>query len=1020
MKVLPLLLGLALYPSGAFPSPVDVNHVSPKQTDTGSFLNPSSLFKPTFRYWLLDASVDPKILANDIKQSAAIGSGGIELVGFYEYGGELGMMPAGANWSTYGFGTPAYRHLFKTALQTHLQKGTLMDFIIGPNQGQGVPADATNTGLQWDMIPYTAEVPQNGSFEGILPGWADGTLVSLVTALVSSTRNVSTQVAGTAGASNITYQEYTLKADSLKRHLQGFDENTGHFKISLPRSPTGTHYRIFAFYERLSGYRNLHFESARHENIFDDGSYAVDHFDSAGAQVVIDFWEKHMLVDGIPELLNKAGRYAWEDSLELPSNVTWSRTLASRFEKLFGYQLELYMPLITFKQNNLAVQGDSPGSFHCLLDTPDQGQGFVNDYRAALVDGYKEYLDTLGRWVRQTLRLQLSVQPAYGMPMDMQAVIPYVNVPECESLSFLDSIDSYRQFTGPAHLSGKRIISNEVGAVRGSAFSLHIPDLLFSVNRALVGGINRVVIHGQTYSGSYFGTTWPGYTPFRYLFSDPWSAKLPSWEHALQSVLGYIGRAQYSQQQGVAKTDVAIYNKQSSTAFAVVYDHDDLLKKGWSYSYLSAGSLFHYQAKVHDGVLAPDGPGWKALVVPSSQNITCAALKTLTRFALKGLPVLLAGGLPDEYATGSKSHHANFTSQLQGLIETKNVHQVEAGQVANKLSSLNLHPNIRADVNGTLYTTWREDKYLSYAMLFADLDPLCGSITVQSSAKPYFLDPWTGETFPVAVYQRDKSLTTIPISLSGSQTLFLVFDDASEQRGSISPVHINTTSANLVTAKLDEDNDDVFVVSFKQSKDVSEVVLSNGTDYSVDTTNIPEPFQLANWNLTVEHWEAPDNFSDSVGTFKYNTSHRLDTPTSWTNIPALVNTSGIGFYSTSFEWPPLTGLNCTLGAYLHIPNVKDAIIVSINEVSLRPLDPAHASVDITEYLVIGRNLVQVLVPTTMWNYVQSVIGNLSTAGSLPLPVTLQKYTGAPVSGRVATGLLDPVTIIPIASVKLRL
>ena len=152
MRALALLSGLSFYPSRAFPSPVDVSHVSPRQIDTGSFLNPSSLFKPTFRYWLPDASVDAKILANDIKQSAAIGSGGVDLVGFYEYGGELGVMPTGANWSTYGFGTPAYRHLFKTALQTHLQEGNLMDFILGPNQGQGVPADATNPGLQWDMV----------------------------------------------------------------------------------------------------------------------------------------------------------------------------------------------------------------------------------------------------------------------------------------------------------------------------------------------------------------------------------------------------------------------------------------------------------------------------------------------------------------------------------------------------------------------------------------------------------------------------------------------------------------------------------------------------------------------------------------------------------------------------------------------------------------------------------------------------------------------------------------------------
>jgi hypothetical protein len=27
-----------------------------------------------------------------------------------------------------------------------------MDFALGPNQGQGVPAEPDNEGLQWDMV----------------------------------------------------------------------------------------------------------------------------------------------------------------------------------------------------------------------------------------------------------------------------------------------------------------------------------------------------------------------------------------------------------------------------------------------------------------------------------------------------------------------------------------------------------------------------------------------------------------------------------------------------------------------------------------------------------------------------------------------------------------------------------------------------------------------------------------------------------------------------------------------------
>jgi hypothetical protein len=52
----------------------------------------------------------------------------------------------------------------------------------------------------------------------------------------------------------------------------------------------------------------------------------------------------------------------------------------------------------------------------------------------------------------------------------MAESIPVVDVPECESLSFKDSIDAYRQFPGAAHLAGTSIISNELGAKMTGAY----------------------------------------------------------------------------------------------------------------------------------------------------------------------------------------------------------------------------------------------------------------------------------------------------------------------------------------------------------------------------------------------------------------------------------------------------------------------------------------------------------------------------------------------------------------------
>lgn len=116
------------------------------------FLSPPSQQRPRFRYWLPDASVDAQTVVADIQYAGAIGAGGVEFLPFYNYGGELGGPPTGVNWSTYGFGTPAHLDLFTSALEAHKEAGLAMDFSLGPNQGQGIPAHPDDEGLQWDLV----------------------------------------------------------------------------------------------------------------------------------------------------------------------------------------------------------------------------------------------------------------------------------------------------------------------------------------------------------------------------------------------------------------------------------------------------------------------------------------------------------------------------------------------------------------------------------------------------------------------------------------------------------------------------------------------------------------------------------------------------------------------------------------------------------------------------------------------------------------------------------------------------
>lgn len=81
--------------------------------DYGTFQSPASIVRPRFRYWVNDASMNLSVVAEDIKAIGRMGAGGIELLGYYLYGGSQNYggqlaAPLQTDWTVYGFGTPAW------------------------------------------------------------------------------------------------------------------------------------------------------------------------------------------------------------------------------------------------------------------------------------------------------------------------------------------------------------------------------------------------------------------------------------------------------------------------------------------------------------------------------------------------------------------------------------------------------------------------------------------------------------------------------------------------------------------------------------------------------------------------------------------------------------------------------------------------------------------------------------------------------------------------------------------------
>lgn len=144
--------------------------------------------------------------------------------------------------------------------------------------------------------------------------------------------------------------------------------------------------------------------------------------------------------------------------------------------------------------------------------------------------------------------------------MDMLANVPLVNAPECETLGFFHIIDVYRQYSGPANLAGKRVISSECGANYAEIYQQSVPELLWDVKRSVAGGVNQFVLHGYPVSGDYGETTWPGFTTFTYMFSEMHGSRQPGFEF-YNEWLDWMARTQFVAQTGVPKLDVAFWLK---------------------------------------------------------------------------------------------------------------------------------------------------------------------------------------------------------------------------------------------------------------------------------------------------------------------------------------------------------------------------------------------------------------------------------------------------------------------------
>ncbi|KAL1856677.1 hypothetical protein Plec18167_009116 [Paecilomyces lecythidis] len=930
---------------------------------------------------LPDAGVSDDILRADIGNISSIGAGGFELLPFYLYG-LVGEEYGPADWAEFGYGTPAFKKVFTTAAQAAKTHGLVMDFAIGPNQGQGVPAIPETPGLALELLMGNATISPGQIFSGPVPHpsqplqellnglgfqhpleqWGAANLSAVVALKVIAEKPPT----GNGGVDGL-YPHIHLDPQSAVDLTANITANGSlSFVPPEPKYP----WRVFSFWEKYTNQRSC--TGVRNAaNIIANGSWTVDHFSVTGAKVTTNFFDNHINDDSeVAELLSQVGNYAWEDSMEIMATLYWTPGFLERFETARGYSLLKYLPTLFQPQN---IWGRVASSYSEIFVS--QNSTAVNlDYRTTLNEGYQDYLSHIENWSEQIGIRGFSAQPAYNLPLDMLADVPLLTAPELESLGFDNTIDLYRQFTGAAHLSDRNIISSEAGAVNIAAYSLRVPEFLGIMTRSYAGGVNQIVAHGFPYSGPYTNTTWPGYTTFFYQYTEMWNQIQPAWRH-FRDIFDFMGRTQWVLQQGSPLVDLALYMYKVPWETTISYSSDNLRNVGYSYEYLSSDDLQFPQATVQDSVLAADGPAYKALVFENQTVISVGGARSLVKLVNSGLPVFFVGNPPNQSNSATPGTQQQIDSMMQTVLASENSHRVSTvADLPAALASLNITPRVSITCgNHEVFSVWRHDasEKVDYVYLFNQGSAVTScplTFAVSSEFVPLIYDAWVGTQLKVLNYERSQAGITIPISLASNQTTIVAFKSEQSTTASSCPLNIRDGLKPILKEK--------------RPGSITIGLLGHCTIESASgkswtfTLTPPTPTNISNWNITIEDWKPSSNLSavqNNITTTNF-INHSLKP---WRDLgPGFEAVSGIGIYTAEFTIPEGNSSVSTLGARLHLGPVDNTIRVFVDGKALTPVDITNAVADLGDTLTDGlvpgsTHTLNVEVSSTLFNRVKA-------------------------------------------------
>lgn len=851
--------------------------------------------KPWTRWWWMGSAVDETGVNAQLQELNNVGFGGVQVVPIY-----------GAK----GFEDKYIDYLSPRWMQ-------MLDFTV---------ADAAKKDMGVDISVGT--------------GWPIG----------------GPQVTTDDAASKLIMQTYTLKAgeklkekiiinDAKQEGISGvflsvvtaYDENGKAEVISykvladgtLQWSPKNGTWQVFALFTGKTG------QKVKRAAKGGEG-FTLDHFSS---EALGNYFKKFDSVFGAS---NHGVRSFFNDSYEV-YGANWTADFFSEFQKRRGYDLKPYIKyLVTPAKDELTAR-------------------IKADYRETMSALMLEnFTKKFTEWAHE--KKSINTNQAHGSPANLLDLYAAVDVPESETFGStpfyipgLRSANEDNESVGPdpsilkfassaAHVSGKKLTSNETFTWLTEHFKTSWSQCKPEVEQVFLSGINHVFYHGTTYSPA--DLAFPGWLFYASINVTPQNSL---WPH-LKGLNEYITRCQSILQAGQPDNDILAYwpvydswtNAKGLDMPFGIHQIDNWLcptdfyqnvsslhSMGYDMDYTSDKMLS--EATVTNGYIkvAPQGAAYKVLAVSKTKYMPVATLKSIIRLANEG-GVVVMQQFPED-VPGLSNLDAN-RNELKSVIASVKVSPKENGIseaiigkgkiiICKDLEKALIYANVKREVlvdKGLKYIRRNDGNSKYYYIVNHTENMVEGAVELNATGESALLmDPQTGVT----------GLAEVAKSANGTN------------------VNLQIAPGEAMIVKISGDK------LLNQEKWV----------YRTDTQNAL--VINGNWKL---------HFTNGGPVVPADKNMKVLTPwTDFTDDVATQSFSGSGSYSTEFTFKP----NKKQNYVLELDKLYESAAVKINGQDAGIIWSVPYKLDITKFLKKGKNTIEIEVCNLMANHIRYMDSN---------------------------------------------